>query len=98
MTPGGGWSAFGRCFSAADDSLCGGHATLRPAAATGAPVAIGGEIGKSAAVTSRPDGQAGEPRRAAGTRIGKATRAAELCLSEKLCARVKTKNGYILGI
>ena len=49
-------------------------------------------------MTPRPDGQTGKRRRAAGTRIGKATRAAELCLSEKLCARVKTKNGYILAI
>ena len=78
--------------------MCGDYATLRPTAATGAPDAIGGEIGKSAAMTPRPDGQTGKRRRAAGTRIGKATRAAELCLSEKLCARVKTKNGYILGI
>ena len=81
MTAGGWSNVFGRCFSAADDSFCGDYATLRPAAATGARVAIGGEIGKSAAMTPRPDGQTGKRRRAAGTPIGKAARAAAFGIS-----------------
>ena len=36
-------------------------------------------------------GQPGERRRAVGAPIGEATRAADLCLSVKLCAMVKTK-------